>query len=159
MLFSGKHDRRIIKLLEEIRHELQRIYRELQRARSLTYELSATPFEEDEGEGKMGQAVTLNVGQVGFGRVTEWSGPNGTGTPIPPPGPKGIIYASDNPAVATVDTNGNPTGVSAGTANLTALDQDNNLTDTSVCTVVGAGPTTAVSMTYDLSAAAFSARK
>lgn len=99
----------------------------------------------------MGQSVTLNVGQVGFGRVTEWSGPGGTGSVVPPPGPKGIIFASDNPAVATVDASGNPTGVSAGTANLTALDQDNNLTDTSQVTVVAAPPPTAVSMTYDLS--------
>jgi uncharacterized protein YjdB len=103
----------------------------------------------------MSQPVTLNVGQVGFGRVTEWTGPNGTGSPVPPPGPKGIVYASDNTAVATVDASGNPTGVSAGTANLTALDQDNNLTDTSVVTVVAAGPGPAVSMTYDLSATAF----
>lgn len=105
----------------------------------------------------MGAPSTISVGQTGFGRVTEWSGPNGTGSPVPPPGPKGIIYASDTPAVCTVDSNGNPTGVSAGTATLTALDQDNNLTDTSIVTVIGVTPPPPVaeSMTYDTSATAF----
>jgi len=145
-------------ILEELRDQCGLLHRILHRlpvrAESMTYEISATPFTIGEC---MGQPVTLNVGQVGFGKVTEWSGPNGTGTVVAPLGPKGIIFASDNTAIATVDAKGNPTGVSAGVAHISALDQDNNLTDTAVCTVVAVTPPppTAVSMTLDLSATPF----
>lgn len=141
----------------------------LPEAISMTYDTSAVPFQPDGDENDdtndntkenshMGAPATLQVGQAGFGRVIEWSGPAGTGTQVPPPGPKGIIFASDNTVVATVDTAGNPTGVGVGTANVSAFDQDNNLTDTSVVTVVAAPPpppVTAVSMTFDTSATPF----
>lgn len=42
---------------------------------------------------------------------TEFDGPNGSGNVVKPSGP--IVYASDNPAVATVDSNGQVTAVAA----------------------------------------------
>lgn len=152
------------KLIHRILREEDELESDLSpEALSMTYDTSATPFSSANpiGGTTMGQPSNIQVGQTGFGKVTEWSGANGTGSAVPPPGPLGIIYASDNVAVATVDAGGNPTGVSAGTANVTALDQDNNLTDTSVVTVsaVTPPPPPAVSMTYDTSATAFPAAR
>jgi len=68
---------------------------------------------------------------VGF---EEFDGANGTGNQIAPIGP--MTYLSSNPAVASVDGNGNVTAVAVGTAEITATDTGNNLSATDVATVV-----------------------
>lgn len=103
----------------------------------------------------MGAAVTnAVVGQTYNPTVVE---SNPTTPFIPPIGP--VVYASDNPAVATVDpASGIATMVGAGTANVSVLDQGNGLTDTVAFTVVGATPppppppsgATAITLTYAL---------
>jgi Bacterial Ig-like domain (group 2) len=77
---------------------------------------------------------------------TEYDGPNGTGNVVAPSGP--ITYASDNTAVATVDSNGNVTAVAANadgsdaTCNISGLDpaSTNMVTASDVCTVGAAAP-------------------
>jgi hypothetical protein len=75
---------------------------------------------------------TVSVGQPSTFTFTEFDGPNGTGNKGPASGP--IEFASDNPAVATVDGNQqvvNADGsvsvavvaVSAGVANITGVDR------------------------------------
>ena len=88
----------------------------------------------------MGQPVTLTMGAgPAVAEVQEFSGPNGTGTAEPDQG--AIEFSSDNPAVATVDENGDVTPVAPGTANITATDSVNTaLTDTVEVTVVEAPP-------------------
>src|ERR1700685_2011082 len=51
----------------------------------------------------MGATVSLRPAQTASSSVQEFSGPNGTGDPLPPAGP--ISYASDNAAAATIDPN------------------------------------------------------
>lgn len=54
----------------------------------------------------------------------EFDGPNGSGNKVPPTGV--VAFASDNPAVATIDaTSGQMTYVGAGTANISASDGGN----------------------------------
>ena len=89
---------------------------------------------------------------------TEFDGPNGTGNVVPPSGP--ITYASDNLAVATVDTNGNVSAVGANadgsdaTANISGLDpaSANKVTASDVITVGKAAAGVAVSATGVLTA-------
>jgi hypothetical protein len=74
------------------------------------------------------------------------------GSLVAPIGP--VVYTSDNPAVVSVDANtgvatlvaANPDG-SPATANVSALDQGNGLTDVVVFTVSAAPPPPAVSAT------------
>lgn len=75
----------------------------------------------------------------------EFTGPNGTGASVPVIGP--LTYASDAPAVATVDANGLITAVAPGTANITVTDTGNSLSASDVLTVTAA---TAVSATLAL---------
>lgn len=71
--------------------------------------------------GNMASGGSILVGQTIQAIYTEFDGPNGTGNVVPPTGLVG--YTSDNTAVATVDaTSGICTGVSAGTANISASD-------------------------------------
>ena len=84
----------------------------------------------------MGAPVTVPVGHTGSSSVVETV--KATGVVVPPIGP--IVYASDNTAVATIDSAGNWTAVAAGTANVSALDQGNGLTDTVAVTVTAAPP-------------------
>lgn len=68
------------------------------------------------------------------------------GSAVAPIGP--VVFASDNPAVVTVDANtGVATLVSAGTANVSSLDQGNGLTDSVAFTVSSAPPPVATSAT------------
>lgn len=81
----------------------------------------------------VGQPASLGSAG-GQASVQEYTGPNGTGAPEAPAGP--IQYASDNPSVATVDPNsGVITSVAPGTANISATDTSNGLTDTVAATV------------------------
>ena len=96
--------------------------------------------------------TTIQVGGTGTATYLEWSGPSGTGSQVPPTG--AVQYASDNPAVATVDPNtGVFTGVSAGTANISANDAGlaaPGLPASAVVTVTAAPPPVAVSSTMTL---------
>ena len=88
--------------------------------------------------------ATILVGKTATAVLTEFTGPNGTGTQVPPIGP--VVYSSDNPAVATVDpASGLCTGVSGGTANITGTDQGNGIVASDVLTVQAAAPPPAVS--------------
>jgi hypothetical protein len=54
----------------------------------------------------------------------EFDGPGGTGNVVPPTGT--VAYASDNPAVATIDAvSGQLTYIAAGVANISASDSGN----------------------------------
>lgn len=65
--------------------------------------------------------ASIQVGGAGAKAVyQEFDGPNGTGNAVKPVGT--VSFASDNPAVATVDVSGNITAVAAGTANISASD-------------------------------------
>ena len=79
----------------------------------------------------------------------EWDQPNGTGNNVAPVGP--LSYASDNPAVATVDpSTGAGVGVAVGTCNVTVTDAGNSLSAKDSLTVVDK----AVSATLNLAATA-----
>lgn len=96
-------------------------------------------------------SATIQVGKTASSLFQEWSGPNGTGTVVPPVG--AVTFSSDNTAVATVDPNtGIATGVSAGTANIKGQDGTNGLSASDVLTVTAAGPGPAVSATLTLTA-------
>lgn len=103
-----------------------------------------------EGDTTMGSPVTnAAVGQTYNPNVVE---SNPTTPSIPPIGP--LVYASDNTAVVTVDpTGGIATMVAPGTANVSVIDQGNNLTDTVTFTVAGTPPppvATTLALNYTL---------
>ena len=81
--------------------------------------------------------LTVHVNDVpGVALYQEFSGPKGTGIVVPPTG--SVQYASDNPAVATVDPNtGQLAYVGPGTANISASD-GGNLPASDVLTVSAA---------------------
>jgi Big-like domain-containing protein len=102
-----------------------------------------------------GQIMPAKIAVGGKGALftfTEFDGPGGTGNAVPPSGP--ITYASDNVAVATVDTSGNVTAVSPGTANITGVDpaSANKVAAGDVLTVTPAVGAVAVSATGVLTA-------
>jgi hypothetical protein len=83
----------------------------------------------------MGAPVSGSVGNVFDPTVVE----SAAGVPVQTVGP--ITFASDNAAVVSVDPNtGIATCASAGTANVSALDTTNNLTDTVAFTVSAVVP-------------------
>jgi hypothetical protein len=95
--------------------------------------------------------ATIQVGGTATATYLEWSGPNGTGSQVPPVG--AVTYSSDTPAVATVDPNtGIATGVGAGTANISGLDAGTGLTASDVLTVQAPPPPAPVSATLTLTA-------
>lgn len=106
-------------------------------AANLTYSIGGIP---------MGAPVTGAPGNTGTPTFAE---ADVNGASVAPIGP--VIYASDNTAVVTVDSStGVATLVSAGTANVSALDQGNGLTDSVAFTVTGGGGGgTAVSATLN----------
>jgi hypothetical protein len=85
----------------------------------------------------MGAAITnAQVGQIYDPTVVE---SNATTPSIPPAG--ALVYATDNAAVAAVDpATGIATMVGPGTANISVMDQGDNLTDTVAFTVAAAPP-------------------
>ena len=126
----GEYDRdllyRIIQDQERIRHQLHelRAYEFKNRSATLIFQGVTMP-------------ATIVVGGNGAqAAFVEWSGLNGTGSQVAPVG--AVTYASDTPAVATVDPNsGLCTAVSAGTANISGTDAGNSLTASDVLTVTG----------------------
>lgn len=109
-------------------------------------------------KGKVMPAKILVGGKGATFTFTEFDGPNGTGNKVPPSGP--ITYASDNPAVATVDSNGQVTAVSANadgtdaTATISGVDPAslNKVAAADVVTVGAATAPVAVSATGVLTA-------
>jgi hypothetical protein len=99
-----------------------------------------------EGDPSMPATIHVN-GQGAQATFLEFDGPNGTGNQVPAIGP--VMFASDNQSVATVDSSGKVTAVSAGTANISGTDQGNSLTASDVLTVTAA---TAQSATLSLTA-------
>lgn len=79
--------------------------------------------------------ATIVMGGKGAQAVyQEWSGPNGTGTLVPPVG--AVSYSSDNPAVATVDpASGAVVAVAAGVTNINGVDAGSGLKASDVITV------------------------
>jgi hypothetical protein len=88
-------------------------------------------------EDSMSQVIpNATVGQIYDPTVVE---SNATTPSIPPVG--ALVYATDNAAVATVDpATGVATMVSAGTANISVMDQGDKLMDTVAFTVAAAPP-------------------
>lgn len=130
---------------------LMEILKDLNRPQSATLRLFSIPqsgeeWKKNQSGGTM--PATINVGGTANSLFQEWTGPSGTGTIVPNAGAPAFV--SDNPAVATVDpASGVATGVSAGTANISATDPSNNLTASDVLTV-NAVAQTAVSATLVL---------
>jgi hypothetical protein len=132
---------RLLELQTEILEEIRNALRKKEAASAtLTFKNST---------GGTSMSALINVGGTATATFLEWSGPNGTGSQVPPVG--AVTYASDNPAVATVNPNtGIATGVSAGTANISGADAGNSLTASDVLTVQAAPPPPAVSATLTL---------
>jgi hypothetical protein len=78
--------------------------------------------------------MSVNVGTTGTTVVVETA----KGVIVPTVGP--IVYASDNPAVATYAADGTWAAIAPGVANMSQLDQTNGLTDTTQLTVTVAPP-------------------
>jgi hypothetical protein len=86
----------------------------------------------------MGNPVTVQLGLSG-GVSHFVESVKASGVIVPAIGP--VAYTSDNPSVATIDpSTGNWVPVAVGTANISALDQGNGLTDTVALTVIAAPP-------------------
>jgi Big-like domain-containing protein len=123
----SQNERTIIRLLEQILATNQQILTQIQGAvwATLTFiNLKGDPL----------MPATIHIDGNGAKAVfTEFDQPGGTGNQVPPIGP--VVFSSDNPAVATVDQNGNVAAVAAGTANISAIDQGNDLTASDAITV------------------------
>ena len=114
----------ILRLLEEILH----ILKPKARSATLTY------FNSQGVPSNMPQTVHLSDAPGSY-LFQEFSGPNGTGTIVPPTG--AVSYASDNAAVATVDaTTGQLAYLSVGTANISGTDAGNSLTASDALTII-----------------------
>jgi hypothetical protein len=144
-------------LLEAIRHEGHETREDIN---SSTQEIlaalappvlasTATLLYSIQGGTNMGAPISGTVGNTATPTFTEATA---TGVNVAPIGP--VVYASDTPANVTVDPNtGVATLVAAGTANVSALDQGNGLTDSVAFTVTAAPPpvATTASLNYTLS--------
>ena len=80
--------------------------------------------------------LTVNVGATGTTTVVETA----KGVIVPLVGPLPITFASDNPAVATYAADGTWAAVGVGTCNMSQLDPNNGLTDSTPLTVQAAPP-------------------
>ena len=128
----------VILELAQITGLLQRLVLSNGRSANLTFTQNGDPL----------MPATIVVGGNGAKAVfTEFSGPGGTGSPVPPVGTVG--FTNDNPSVATVDANGNCTAVGPGTTTVTGTDSGNGLTASDALTVT---PAVAQSATLVLTA-------
>jgi hypothetical protein len=128
--------------LNLIARSLQQIANELASPKADTLTLKLY----DDGGILMGAPVTVIVGHAGTSTAIESI--KASGVVVPAIGP--LVYASDTPAVATIDANGVWVTLTPGTANLSVLDQGNGLTDTVALTVTVAPPPKADTMTFTL---------
>lgn len=95
--------------------------------------------------------ATIKVGGTATAVYKEWTGPDGTGSEIPPL--SAPSFSSSDPTVASVDGNGLVTGVGAGSATITGTDHLNSLSGTDTVTVEAPPPPpTAVSATLVVTA-------
>lgn len=97
----------------------------------------------------MGAPVSMAVGNTASPSVVETA----AGAPVAPIGP--LVFASDNSSVVSVDPNtGVATGVSAGSANVSVVDQGNGLSDSVAFSVSGGAPPPAdtLSLSYSINA-------
>ena len=92
--------------------------------------------------------LTVNLTDPpGLALFQEWSGPNGTGTVMPPVGV--VSYTSRNTTVATVQAvTGRLTYIAPGTTTIDGADSGNTLTASDILTI--AAPAPAVSATLTL---------
>jgi hypothetical protein len=99
-------------------------------------------------KGNILMPATLSIGQTATAIATEWSGPNGTGSPLAAAGP--IAFSSSDATIATVDpASGLVTAVGPGTATITGTDSTNGLSGSDV---VSDSPITAQSLTVVVTA-------
>lgn len=106
----------LILILFLILIELQSIYKALRPRLSATLRIFV--------KGK--HMTNLRVGQSFHAVYQEFSGPNGTGTPLPPAGP--VKYSSSDPSVATVDPDtGAGVAIAPGSAVITGTDAADSL--------------------------------
>lgn len=92
--------------------------------------------------------AVLQIGQTAQAVAQEFSGPNGSGSPLPLAGV--IAWTSSDPTIATVDpASGLVTAVGAGTANIVGTDPANGLTGSDV---VSDQPLTAQSLVVTVTA-------
>jgi Bacterial Ig-like domain (group 2) len=134
---------------QEMRHNFKLVMLELKAIKDCTCKkaVSATLILlTKRGENTMPLTVPLGTPVVAV--FAEWDGPNGTGNQVPDAGP--INYTSDNTAVASVDADGNVTGLSAGSANISGVDSVNGLSAQDSVTFTSAPPPPAVSATLTL---------
>jgi hypothetical protein len=146
-------------LLEHLKHQNEEIIRLLNKLlREEHHTESATlTFLNSQGE-TLAMPLTIVVGQQFQAVFTEFSGPNGTGSIVPPVAVPS--FASDTTGVATIDpVSGLGVGVSAGTANISGADSGDSLVASDVLTVQAASPTGAVSATITLTAGALPASR
>lgn len=107
------------------------------------------------GDTKMGAPVSGTVGQVYEPTVTESNPAIGSIQPIGP-----LMYASDNTTVVSVDPNtGFATLASAGTANVSVIDQGNGLQDAVNFMVTGTTPPVATKLDLEYTLAASAKRR
>jgi hypothetical protein len=149
-LFHREHnEREFLHLVRDFVHSFERFVSIFNRlvphhAASATLQLSSKGA-------PLTMPLTIQVGQSFSAALTEWSGPNGTGSVVPPVTPP--TYASDTPATATISADGTQgIGIAVGTTNISGLDSGDGMTASDVLTVVAAGPVAAVSATIALTA-------
>jgi hypothetical protein len=124
----------ILFILERIADTLDDVDAKLSQLLPKQAKSSTLTFLNAKGEKQMANAHVND--KPGSYKYQEFDGPNGTGNPVPPTGT--VAYASDNPAVATIDpASGQLAYVGAGTTNISASDSG-NLPATDVLTLSAA---------------------
>jgi Bacterial Ig-like domain (group 2) len=116
------------KALEELVREARLIEEDLKAIEGelASKALSATLTIQNE-KGVRLMPATLQVGQTANAVWQEFSGPNGTGSPLAPASPP--TFTSSDPTIATVDpSSGLVTAIAPGTATITGTDPGNGLT-------------------------------
>ena len=162
-LFDHDEVHLLKEILRELREERQGIHAQLKEITRILRQLvvhkavSATlTYTTDQGEQSMASTpLALLVGQTASPTFTEWSGPNGTGTPLQPVGQ--VTYADDGTGVISTDpSTGIVTGVSptaaGAVATVTGTDAGDNLTAQATFTVSAPPPPPAVSATLTYTA-------
>lgn len=121
-----REELQVLKKIEQVAEQIEKDVRPARKAKSATLHFKGDSM-----------PASIAVGKTATAVFTEFDGPNGTGNVIAPIG--AVSFSSDNAAVATIDpATGVATGISAGTANISASDAGNSLSASDVLTVSGA---------------------